>query len=98
MVGHGLGSSKGVQKNLILATLSLTGKLYPQCFEKRRVSLSFFTFNMASSHVNTDAEDSDFDMSTSEEDIDSESESYKFLSLSFFSSDYVFALLYLAQN
>ena len=49
---------------------------------------------MASPRENTDAEDSDFDMSTSEEEIDSESESF----LSFFSSDYVFVLLYLAQN
>ena len=97
-VGHNRGSSKGVQKNVILATLSLTGKLYPLCFEKRRVSLSVFTFNMAFSRVNTDAEDSDFDLSTSEEEIDLESESSGFLSLSFFSSDYVFVLLYLAQN
>ena len=61
------------KKNMILATLSLTGKLFTVCFEERRVSLSVFTFNMASSRVNTDAEDSDFDMSTSEEEIDSES-------------------------
>ena len=98
-MGHDRGSSKGtVQKNVILATLSLTGKLYPLCFEKRRVSLPVFTFNMASSCVNTDAEYSDFDMSPSEEEIDSESESYKFLSLSFSSSDCVFVLLYFAQN
>ena len=57
---------------MILATLSVTDKLYPLCFEKRRLSLSVFTFNMASSLVNTDAEDLDFDMSTSEEEIDSE--------------------------
>ena len=69
---------------MILATLSLTGKLYPLCFEKRKVSLSVFTFNMAPSRVNTDAENSDFNMSTSEEEIDLESESYKFLSLIFF--------------
>ena len=56
----------------------------PSGFEKRRVSLSVFTFNMASLRVNTEAEGSDFDMSTSEEEIDSESESYKFLSLSCF--------------
>ena len=83
-MGHDRGSLKGVQKNVILATLSLTGKLYPLCFEKRRVLLSVFTFNMASSRVNTDAEDSDFDMSTSEEEIDSGSESYKFYLLVFF--------------
>ena len=49
---------------------------------------------MASPRKNTCAGDSDFDMSTSENEIDSESTVFS----NFFSSNYVFVLLYLAQN
>ena len=93
MVGQDHGSSEGVLKNVIFATFSIW-QTFHSVFLKRRVFPSGFTFNMASPCENTDAGDSDFDMSNSEEEIDSESECF----LIFFSSDYVFVLLYLAQN